>query len=81
VGLEFELKFLCFAKQVLYHFSYTSSPLCFGCFGDGSLSNYLSGLTLTSDLPLSAYQVAGISGMNHGHSASDAFFKNSLIEV
>jgi hypothetical protein len=29
------------AKQVLYHSSHTSSPLCFAYFGDGSLTSYL----------------------------------------
>jgi hypothetical protein len=32
------------AKQALYNLSHTSSPLCSGYFGDGSLSNSLPGL-------------------------------------
>jgi hypothetical protein len=39
------------AKQVLYCLSHTSSPLCCGYFGDGSLLNCLFRQALNHDPP------------------------------
>jgi hypothetical protein len=60
-------------KQAIYFLSYTSSPFCSGYFGDGNFANYISGLALNCDLPISASQVARITGVSHWHLAKDSF--------
>jgi hypothetical protein len=48
MGLEFGF---VLAKQVLHHLSHALSPFCSGYFGDGGLTNYLTGLVLNHDPP------------------------------
>jgi hypothetical protein len=72
VGLEFELRALHLAKQVLYCLSHTSSPFCSGNFGDGSFGNYLPGLASNQDPPdllIAASQVVRITGVSYQHPA------------
>jgi hypothetical protein len=45
--------------------SHTSSPLCSGYFGDGISQTIYSGWPQTSMLPISASQVAKITGVSH----------------
>jgi hypothetical protein len=59
VRLEFEIRTSC------YCLSHTSSPFCSGYFGDGCIVNYLPGLASNCDLPISASQVARITGVIH----------------
>jgi hypothetical protein len=54
------------AKQALYHLSHTSSPFWSVYFGDGISKIIFSGCPTTSILPISAYQVAGITGIATG---------------
>jgi hypothetical protein len=52
--------------------SHTSSPFCYGDFGDGGLMNYLPGLTLNWN-PLSlSLPRARITGMSHQQPGSDS---------
>jgi hypothetical protein len=52
VGLEFELKSFELAKQMLYHFSHTSSTFCSGYFGIIIIIlNYLPSLASNLDPP------------------------------
>jgi hypothetical protein len=53
------------AKKVLYSLSHTSSPFCFGYFGDGvSWAIYL-GCPWTLILSIPASQIVRIADMNH----------------
>jgi hypothetical protein len=54
------------AKQVLYHLSHTSSPFCFGYFGDGVLWAICPGWPWTKTFLISASQVARIICVSHG---------------
>jgi hypothetical protein len=52
-------------KQVLCHLGHTSNPLYPGCFGDGGSQKLFAwGWPWTKILPISASQVARITGMN-----------------
>jgi hypothetical protein len=53
------------AKQVLYSLSHTSSPFCSGSFGDGVSWTIYPGWPWTLILPISASQVARITGVSH----------------
>jgi hypothetical protein len=53
------------AKQVYHCLGHISGPFWSGYFGDGGLTNYL--------LPISASQVAKITGVNHQCQAIDLF--------
>jgi hypothetical protein len=53
------------SKEVLHSLSQNSSPFCSGYFGDGGLTNCLSGLALNFDPPDLFSQVASIIGMSH----------------
>jgi hypothetical protein len=60
--LEFELRTL--HLQVLYHLNHTSSPFCSAYFGDGILKTICPGWLQTIILPISASQVARITGVS-----------------
>jgi hypothetical protein len=53
------------AKQGLCHWSYTPSPFCSGYFGDGISGTIYLDWLWTSILPISASQVAKITGVRH----------------
>jgi hypothetical protein len=57
----------CFvlAKQALYHLSWTSSPFCYGYFGDGLSQTICLSWPHTMILRISASQVTRIIGMSH----------------
>jgi hypothetical protein len=74
-GLEFEL-----TKQALYHLSLISSPFCSGYFEDGVLQSINLGWPWTAILPISASQVARITGRRHKCPAAAWIFK-SLFNV
>jgi hypothetical protein len=54
-----------FTKQVFYHLSHPSSPLCSGYFGFGVSQTICSGWPWTMILPISVSKVAGIRGVSH----------------
>jgi hypothetical protein len=53
------------AKYALYCLSHTSSTFYYGYFWRWGLVNYLPGLALHLDPPISASQVARITGVSH----------------
>jgi hypothetical protein len=62
------------SMQALYNFSPTSSTICSGYFfGDGNLKNYLPWLVSNHNPPISASQVARITGVSHWCLANVAF--------
>jgi hypothetical protein len=72
-GVEWEVRLVSWtqgftlAKQVLYSLSCTSSPFCSGYFGDWVSRTICLGCSPTSTIPISASQVAGITGVSHQH--------------
>jgi hypothetical protein len=54
-------------NQALYCVNHTSSPFCSGCFGDEVSQTICPGWPQTSILPISASQVARITGVSHRH--------------
>jgi hypothetical protein len=54
-----------FAKNALYHLSCTSSPFCSGYFGGGISETISLGWPQSVILPISASQVARITGTSH----------------
>jgi hypothetical protein len=54
-----------FPKQVSFYLSHTSSPFCFGYFGDGISRTICPGWPLPSVLSFSASQIVRITGMSH----------------
>jgi hypothetical protein len=61
---------LCFAKQALYCLNNISSPFCSCHVGDGGLMKFCPGWSWTSMSPISASQVARITGISHQHLAT-----------
>jgi hypothetical protein len=59
VELGFEL------KETLFCLKHASSPFCSSYFGDGVLRSIFLGWPGTSILPISASQVARITGVSH----------------
>jgi hypothetical protein len=53
------------AKKALYSLSHSSRPFCSGCFKDGVSETICPGGPQTEILPISASQVARITGMRH----------------
>jgi hypothetical protein len=67
-------------KQALYHLSHFSSPFCSGYFGDGVLQT--PRWPQTAILPISASQVARITGVSHQHLAKHMeSFKNCTVNT
>jgi hypothetical protein len=64
VRLGFELR-ATLAKKAVYHLSHTSIPFCSGYFEDGISRTIFPGWPQTSILPISALQVARITGTSH----------------
>jgi hypothetical protein len=64
------------AKQVLYHLSHTSSPFWSGYFRDGVSLTIFPGWPGTSILPISASQIARITGVSHGACLRMSFYKS-----
>jgi hypothetical protein len=62
-----------FAKQVLYHLSHTSRMYCSGYFGDEVSRTISWGWLSTVIHPISASQVARITGVSHWHRAKIGF--------
>jgi hypothetical protein len=82
VGLRHCIQGFTLAKQVLYHFSHTSSPFCSGYFGDGISWNICQCWPQTSILPISASQIARITGMSHcTQRSSYGFFDQVLTKA
>jgi hypothetical protein len=61
------------AKQALYFLSHTSSPFCYGYFGDMVLRTIYLGWPQTWITLISASQVARFTGMSHWCSATHTF--------
>jgi hypothetical protein len=54
-----------FANQALYCLSLNFSPFCSSYFGDGVSRTLCLGWPQTAIIPISAYQVAGITDLSH----------------
>jgi hypothetical protein len=65
------LQIFMLARQTLCHFSYTSSLFCFAYFGCGALWTTCPSRPQTAILPISASQVARITGVSHWLPARD----------
>jgi hypothetical protein len=72
---------LTLPNQALYHFSHTTSPFCFGYFGDGILWTICPGWPQTAMLLILVSQVARIIDMSHWQPALCAFLIFNYINI